>query len=312
MVLVSNGPGELSTWVRPLALLPAPPDCRWQPQHPGASGEPEPGVGALPQRHRPGASGRCWNGTCLPASRQRRRFWRLLLRPGPLWPLAPPGRGGVPRWRPVLDGAALGSVWATATSPTRSGWPAGPAGTTASPPWGPGPRALLAPRWRRRCTVVGDLMADLGRSRPAASCRSPPASGWPSAGVQAGQAAGGRALLLETADRLARAAARLPVPAAPGAHHQPGGAAAAAGPPIRSPAATAPACPGCCQSTLLQNDGVALVTPAGTRIELVRAAPAHGPLSQCAWPSPPWAPTPPSWRAWGCRCWCWCPPSIRR
>ena len=161
IVLVSNGPGELSTWVRPVAerlhgqLLLRP----RQPQAavtlrlvlvpcPNATGEEE-------------RVARRWDlfEQVLPAA----RFWWLLLRPARHGPWPRQGvvvfLGGDQFWS-VLLSARLGYRHLTYAE-----WVARwPRWNDRIAVMGPVAAARLGKRWRRRSQEVGDLMADLSES----------------------------------------------------------------------------------------------------------------------------------------------------
>ncbi len=276
---MSNGPGELTTWVRPLALGLH----RQLPLRPRAAAS----VGALHLVLVP-----CPNGTgrehgvaadwgLFERITPARRFWALLLRPGRRGPWPRRGvvvfLGGDQFWT-VLLSARLGYRHLTYAE-WLARWPRWNDRIAAM---GPRAAARLAPRWRSRCTVVGDLMADLGEQ---ARREAPlPAGEWVALlpGSKRAKLLVGVPFLLETADRLAalRPGCRFLLPLAPTTSLAELLQCAGAANPIARRYASGVPRP--LLSTLLENDGVALVTPAGTRIELVRAAPAHGPLSQCA------------------------------
>ena len=278
-MLVSNGPGELSTWVRPVALrlhrlLPL------QPQRPGASGSLNlvlvPCPNGTGQEHRAAAG---WNlfARITPAA----RFWRLLLCPSRFgsWPRhgVVVFLGGDQFWT-VLLSARLGYRHLTYAEWVAR-WPRWNDRIAAM-----GPRAagLLAPRWRRRCTVVGDLMADLSEL---ARRETPlPPGQWLAImpGSKPAKLRVGMPFMLEVADQLARRcpSLRFLLPLAPTvAVADLLSQAGPANPIARSYGAGEPLL---VASAVLQADGLALVTSAGTRIELVQESPAHGPLSQCA------------------------------
>ena len=270
IVLVSNGPGELSTWVRPVAerlhgqLLLRP----RQPQAavtlrlvlvpcPNATGEEE-------------RVARRWDlfEQVLPAA----RFWWLLLRPARHGPWPRQGvvvfLGGDQFWS-VLLSARLGYRHLTYAE-----WVARwPRWNDRIAVMGPVAAARLGKRWRRRSQEVGDLMADLSESaRQAAPL---PAGEWVALlpGSKRAKLQVGVPFLLETADRLAalRPGCRFLLPVAPTtsvaellAYAGPANPVAghyAAGAPSRS--------------------GELLLTAAGTEIHLHQEHPAHGALSQC-------------------------------
>ena len=159
IVLVCNGPGELTTWVRPLAER-------------------------LHQRALPNTSLQlvlvpCPNATGTEAAVARRmnlfdrvlpasRFWWLLLRPqrhGP-WPAAGVVvfLGGDQFWT-VLLSARLGYRHLTYAEWVAR-WPRWNDRIAAM---GPAAADRLAKRWQPRCQVVGDLMADLSSSARSSS-----------------------------------------------------------------------------------------------------------------------------------------------
>ncbi len=278
IVLVSNGPGELSTWVRPLALrlhrlLGLRPRCAVSAASLQLVLVPCPnGTG---REHRAAAG---WDlfERIVPA----RRFWDLLLRPARYGPWPRLGvvvfLGGDQFWT-VLLSARLGYRHLTYAEWVAR-WPRWNDRIAAM-----GPRAagLLAPRWRQRCTVVGDLMADL--SELARREVPLPPGPWLALlpGSKRAKLRVGVPFLLETADRLARSNPRLRflLPLAPTVTVDDLLAYAGPANPIaRSYGAGVPAVR---PSSTLQPDGLALQTPAGAWIELVRESPAHGALSQC-------------------------------
>ena len=271
IVLVSNGPGELSTWVRPLAeqlhaLQPLRPR---DPQAPCALDlVVVPCPNATGQEHR---VARDWGlfARVLPAS----RFWWLLLRPGRHGPW--PGRGvvvflGGDQFWTVLLSARLGYRHLTYAE-----WVA------RWPRWndrialmGSAAAGRLAPRWRGRAAVVGDLMADL--SAQARQAEPLPPGDWVALlpGSKRAKLLVGMPFLLETADRLAalRPACRFLLPVAPTTSVRELLAyAGPANPLLRGRDGGEP-----------QRQEGELVTAAGTRILLLERHPAHGALSQCA------------------------------
>ncbi len=271
IVLVTNGPGELSTWVRPLARR-LHNDLPLRPLH-----------GAAPLGLHlvlvpcPNATGqearvaRDWGmfERVLPA----RRFWSLLLRPRRYGPWPRRGvvvfLGGDQFWT-VLLSARLGYRHLTYAE-----WVA------RWPRWndrvalmGPQASARLAPRWRTRGVEVGDLMADLEAS---ARVEEPlPPGEWVALlpGSKRAKLQVGVPFLLETADRLARRrpGCRFLLPVAPTTTVAELLAwASPANPIARHYAVGEP-----------RRQGNDLITAAGTTIRLIEAHPAHGPLSQCA------------------------------
>jgi hypothetical protein len=271
IVLVSNGPGELSTWVRPLARrLHA--DLPLRPCEPGAA------LGLhlvlVPCPNATGKEASVATGwglfeRVLPA----RRFWALLLRPrrhGP-WPRrgVVVFLGGDQFWT-VLLSARLGYRHLTYAE-----WVA------RWPRWndrvalmGPEAAGRLAPRWQGRAVQVGDLMADLQES--ARSEEPLPPGDWVALlpGSKRAKLQVGVPFLLDTADRLAqrRPACRFLLPVAPTTSVAELLAWASPANPIARH--YGPGEP--------RREGQELVTAAGTRIRLIETHPAHGPLSQCA------------------------------
>ena len=201
IVLVSNGPGEMSTWVRPLALRL---QQQWalRPCHPDA-------ICALHLVLVP-----CPNGTGQEAAVARRwglfdrvlpaaRFWWLLLRPGRHGPWPHQGvvvfLGGDQFWT-VLLAARLGYRHLTYAEWVAR-WPRwndrlALMGSTAS--------SRLAPRWRSRAQVVGDLMADLAKGQTEDSTLT--GGEWVALlpGSKRAKLQVGMPFLLQTADCLAR------------------------------------------------------------------------------------------------------------
>ncbi len=270
-MLVSNGPGELSTWVRPLAErlhaeLPLRP---LQPEAPLALR-----LVLVPCPNATGSEARVASGwelfeRLLPAA----RFWWLLLRPGRHGPWPRRGvvvfLGGDQFWT-VLLSARLGYRHLTYAE-----WVARwPRFNDRLALMGPTAAQRLGRRWRARARVVGDLMADLSEGARARTAL--PAGEWVALlpGSKRAKLQLGVPFLLETADRLAalRPDCRFLLPVAPTtsvdellAHAGP------ANPLARRYGAGVP-----------QRQGNELVTPAGTRILLQETAPAHAALSQCA------------------------------
>ncbi|MFQ6538730.1 MULTISPECIES: lipid-A-disaccharide synthase [Aphanothece] len=272
IVLVSNGPGELTTWVRPLALClhrrlslrPRQPDgpCSLDlvmvPCPNGTGGE-----------HRVAAQWGLFE-RITPA----RRFWSLLLRPRRFGPWPRQGvvvfLGGDQFWS-VLLSARLGYRHLTYAEWVAR-WPRWNDRIAAM---GPRAAAQLPPRWSSRCRVVGDLMADL--SEAARSEEPLPEGIWVALlpGSKRAKLRIGVPFLLETADRLAslNPGCRFLLPLAPTtsveellSHAGP------ANPIARAYRSGVPR---------LEPGGDGLVTPAGTRIRLERRNPAHALLSQC-------------------------------
>ena len=270
-MLVSNGPGELSTWVRPLAeqlhgLEPL------RPRDPAASCSLR--LVLVPCPNATGAEQRVAEGwglleRVLPAT----RFWWLLLRPRRHGPWPKRGvvvfLGGDQFWT-VLLSARLGYRHLTYAE-----WVARwPRWNDRIAVMGPTAAGRLAPRWRQRATVVGDLMADL--SALARQDAPLPAGDWVALlpGSKRAKLLVGVPFLLETADRLAalRPGCRFLLPVAPttsvrellayGGPSNPLNRGQGAGEPNRQ--------------------GDELVTAAGTRILLLEQHPAHAALSQCA------------------------------
>jgi hypothetical protein len=270
IVLVSNGPGELSTWVRPLAeRLHA--EMALRPRHPEASRALQlvlvPCPNATGQEHR---VAREWGlfDRVLPAH----RFWWMLLRPRRHGPWAPRGvvvfLGGDQFWT-VLLSARLGYRHLTYAEWVAR-WPRWNDRIAAM---GPTAAARLPARWRSRSTVVGDLMADLSESARQADPLPP--GEWVALlpGSKRAKLQVGVPFLLRAADRLAalRPGVRFLLPVAPTTSVAEVMAYAEPSNPIaRSFGATLP-----------ERDGDELRTAAGTRILLLESHPAHGALSQC-------------------------------
>jgi len=275
IVLVCNGPGELATWVRPLAQrlhhdLPLRP---LQPQAPiGLQLVLVPCPNATGSEHQVAERMQLFE-RILPA----RRFWWLLLRPRRHGPWPRQGvvvfLGGDQFWT-VLLSARLGYRHLTYAEWVAR-WPRWNDRIAAM---GPAAADALAPRWRSRCRVVGDLMADL--SAAARAERPLPSGEWVALmpGSKRAKLQVGVPFLLEAADRLAalRPGCRFLLPVAPTTSVPELLAYAGPANPIAAHyAATNPR---------LESgpEGPVLCTAAGTRIVLVEQQPAHGVLSQCS------------------------------
>ena len=275
IVLVCNGPGELATWVRPLAQR-LHRDLPLRPLHPQASIGLQlvlvPCPNATGSEHQVAERMQLFE-RILPA----RRFWWLLLRPrrhGP-WPRrgVVVFLGGDQFWT-VLLSARLGYRHLTYAEWVAR-WPRWNDRIAAM---GPAAADQIAPRWRSRCRVVGDLMADL--SEAARAERPLPSGEWVALmpGSKRAKLQVGVPFLLEAADRLAalRPGCRFLLPVAPTtsvpellAYAGPANPIAAHYAPTDARLDTSP-------------EGPLLCTAAGTRILLVEQQPAHGVLSQCA------------------------------
>ena len=271
IVLVSNGPGELSTWVRPLAerlhhQLPL------RPRQPQASTSLRlvlvPCPNATGQEDR---VARRWGlfEQVLPAA----RFWWLLLRPARHGPWPRQGvvvfLGGDQFWT-VLLSARLGYRHLTYAE-----WVARwPRWNDRIAVMGPAAAARLSPRWRQRAQLVGDLMADLSDS--ARQAEPLPAGEWVALlpGSKRAKLQVGVPFLLETADRLAalRPGCRFLLPVAPTTSVDELLAYAGPANPVASHYAAG----------LPSRNGELLLTAAGTEIHLQQEHPAHGALSQCS------------------------------
>jgi len=275
MLLVCNGPGELSTWVRPLALR-LHRELALRPLEPAADLALDlvlvPCPNATGREHQVAAAMGLFD-RILPA----RSFWRLLL-----WPRrygAWPRQGvvvflGGDQFWTVLLSARLGYRHLTYAE-----WVARwPRWNDAIAAMGPTALEALPRRWRDRATVVGDLMADLSES---ARLETPlPAGEWVALmpGSKRAKLQVGMPFLLETADRLTRLRpqARFLLPVAPTTSVAELVAYASAANPLFGAYA-------CGEPEVLEGpSGRRLRTPAGSEILLLEAHPAHGALSQCA------------------------------
>ena len=273
IVLVSNGPGELSTWVRPLVerlhqqipLRPRTPGAAWSMQLvlvpcPNATGV----------EHQVASEWQAFD-RIVPA----RRFWSLLLRPRRYGPWPQQGLvvflGGDQFWT-VLLSARLGYRHLTYAEWVAR-WPQWNDRIAAM---GSAAATRLPPRLQQRCTVVGDLMADL--SDNARSSTPLPAGEWVALlpGSKRAKLQVGVPFLLETADRLAslRPGCRFLLPVAPTTSAAELLAYGSAVNPLQHHYGSG-------EPRLEREPQPRLVTPAGTVIELLSEHPAHGPLSQC-------------------------------
>ena len=271
IVLVTNGPGELSTWVRPLAeRLHA--QLALRPRHSEAPLALR--LVLVPCPNATGQEARVAAGwglfeRVLPAS----RFWWLLLRPQRHGPWPRQGvvvfLGGDQFWT-VLLSARLGYRHVTYAE-----W------VVRWPGWndsiavmGPAAAGRLPARWRPRAVEVGDLMADLSDS--ARRSAPLPSGEWVALlpGSKRAKLQVGMPFLLETADRLAqlRPGCRFLLPVAP----------TTSVPELLDYADPANPVARHYGAGLPERRGNHLVTPAGTPILLLEEHPAHGALSQCA------------------------------
>ena len=269
-----NGPGELTTWVRPLAQRLH----RELPMRPRECQAPTslelvlvPCPNATGSEHRVAAAMGLFD-RILPAA----RFWWLLLRPRRYGPWPRRGvvvfLGGDQFWT-VLLSARLGYRHITYAEWVAR-WPRWNDRIAAM---GPAAADRLARRWQSRCQVVGDLMADLSES--ARSDQPLQAGEWLALmpGSKRAKLQVGMPFLLETADRLARLrpGCRFLLPVAPTTSVRELLAYAGPSNPIAAFYAAG-------EPELIQGaDGPELRTPAGTVIRLVEQQPAHGVLSQC-------------------------------
>ena len=278
IVFVSNGPGELATWVRPLAeQLHRSLQLRPRAQQslislrlvlvpcPNATGQEAEAASRWGQFDR-----------ITPA----RRFWRMLLNPRLEGPWAPQGvvvfLGGDQFWS-VLLSARLGYRHITYAEWVAR-WPRWNDRLAAM---GPAVLEQLPQRFRSRCTVVGDLMADLSSH---ARAQAPlPDGEWVALlpGSKAAKLAVGVPFLLDTADRLAtrRPGCRFLLPVAPTTSVAALERFAGATNPIAAAYTSGIAR---LEPPTEQCPWRRLITTAGTEIHLQEDPPAHGPLSQCA------------------------------
>ena len=274
IVLVCNGPGELTTWVRPLARrLQA--EMPLRPDRPGAPTSLQlvlvPCPNATGSEHRVAAAMGLFERIIPAAS-----FWWLLLRPRRYGPWPRRGvvvfLGGDQFWT-VLLSARLGYRHITYAEWVAR-WPRWNDSIAAM---GPAAADRLGGRWRHRCQVVGDLMADLSES--ARDEQPLPPGDWLALmpGSKRAKLQVGMPFLLETADRLAaiRPTCRFLLPVAPTTSVQE--LLAYAGP--ENPIASAYSAG---EPQLQQSEqGLVFITSSGTRILLIEQQPAHGVLSQC-------------------------------
>ena len=211
IVLVCNGPGELATWVRPLAQR-LHRELALRPVTPGAEMALQ--LVLVPCPNATGIEHQVADRMGLferisPA----KRFWSLLLRPG-RWPRrgVVVFLGGDQFWT-VLLSARLGYRHITYAEWVAR-WPRWNDRIAAM---GPAAADRLSRRWQPRCQVVGDLMADL--SDAARSERPLPQGEWVALmpGSKRAKLQVGMPFLLEAADRLAaqRPGCRFLLPVAP-------------------------------------------------------------------------------------------------
>ncbi len=277
-MLVCNGPGELTTWVRPLAQR-LHRQLELQPVVPGAACSLE--LVLVPCPNATGSEARVARDLRLfsrivPA----RNFWGLLFSPrrhGP-WPAhgVVVFLGGDQFWT-VLLSARLGYRHLTYAEWVAR-WPRWNDRIAAM---GPQAATRLPPRWRQRCTVVGDLMADL--SEEARAVAPLPEGEWVALlpGSKRAKLQVGVPFLLETADRLARLrpGCHFILPVAPTTSVADLMAYGGSGNPIQRQYGGQP-------PRLLEPEPGSgqrwLISGAGTPILLFEQHPAHGPLSQCA------------------------------
>ncbi|MCP9801385.1 glycosyl transferase [Synechococcus sp. RedBA-s] len=278
IVLVCNGPGELTTWVRPLAQR-LHRQLELQPVVPGAARSLE--LVLVPCPNATGSEARVARDLGLfsrivPA----RRFWDLLLWPGRHGPWPAQGvvvfLGGDQFWT-VLLSARLGYRHLTYAEWVAR-WPRWNDRIAAM---GPQAATRLQARWRQRCTVVGDLMADL--SEEARAVAPLPEGEWVALlpGSKRAKLLVGVPFLLDTADRLARLrpGCRFLLPVAPTTSVNDLLAYGGRGNPIQRHYGAQP------PRLLEPEPGTGqrwLISGAGTPILLFEQHPAHGALSQCA------------------------------
>ena len=274
IVLVCNGPGELSTWVRPLAQRLSS-ELPLRPSQPSASTGLQlvlvPCPNATGTEHRV-AAGMGLFERIIPAA----RFWWLLLCPRRYGPWPRRGvvvfLGGDQFWT-VLLSARLGYRHITYAEWVAR-WPRWNDRIAAM---GPAAADRLSSRWRSRCQVVGDLMADLSDS--ARSEQPLPAGDWLALlpGSKRAKLQVGVPFLLDTADRLAaqRPECRFLLPVAPTTSVQELLAYASEANPIARPYSAGE------PSVHRGEQGLEFVSAKGTRILLIEQQPAHGVLSQC-------------------------------
>ena len=277
VVFVSNGPGELTTWVRPLA----------EQLHRRLLMRPRAPKSLLSLRL---VLVPCPNATGTEASAASRwglfdritlarQFWLLLLKPSRfgIWP----DRGvvvflGGDQFWSVLLSARLGYRHITYAEWVAR-WPRWNDRIAAMAPT---VRDQLPRRFRARCRVVGDLMADL--SSHAKEEAPLPSGEWVALlpGSKPAKLSVGVPFLLETADRLAaqRPGCRFLLPVAPTTTVEDLERFASRSNPIAASydtdvASIEPARAG---------EGLRrLITRNGTEIHLQENPPAHGALSQC-------------------------------
>ena len=277
VVFVSNGPGELTTWVRPLAeqlhrrLL----------MRPRASGSLlslrlvlVPCPNATGTEATAASSWRLFDRITL-----ARQFWVLLFRPSRfgVWP----DRGvvvflGGDQFWSVLLSARLGYRHITYAEWVAR-WPCWNDRIAAM---APAVRDQLPRRFRTRCRVVGDLMADL--SSHAREEAPLPSGEWVALlpGSKPAKLSVGVPFLLETADRLAaqRPGCRFLLPVAPTTTVEDLERYASRSNPIAASYETDIAS----IEPARMGEGLRrFITRNGTEIHLHENPPAHGVLSQC-------------------------------
>ena len=266
--MVCNGPGELTTWVRPLA----------ERLHQRALQSTSLQLVLVPCPNATGTEAdvaRRMNlfDRVLPAS----RFWWLLLRPqrhGP-WPAAGVVvfLGGDQFWTVLLSARLSYRHLTYAEWVAR--WPRWNDRIAAM---GPAAADRLAKRWQPRCQVVGDLMADLSSS--ARSSAPLPSGEWVALlpGSKRAKLQVGMPFLLRCAEVLQtlRPQTQFLLALAPTTSVAELQAFAGPSNPLQRFYGTQ-------EPELIEQDGQRwLVSSGGARILLVEEHPAHGPLSQCA------------------------------